>query len=243
MKTVLITGASRGIGAACAKEFAKKGYYVIINYFKSKQNAINLVSEIKEFGGISLPLYGDISKERDVEKMYVYLKNIGCLPQILINNAGIAMQKLLTNTSLNDWNYVFQTNITGMFLCCKQFLPPMLKNKFGKIVNISSIWGILGASCEVAYSASKAAVIGFTKSLAKEVAPSNVFVNCVAPGVVDTQMNQNLSCEEIIDLENRISLKYFANVRDVSKAVLFLASDQASYITGQILNVDGGFLG
>lgn len=243
MKTVLVTGASRGIGAACALEFAKIGYFVVINYFKSKKQAIDLMTKIKKHSGSAMVVYGDVSKEIDVEKIYLKLKKRDCLPEILINNTGVALQKLLTDTTLNEWNYVFKTNVSSMFLCCKKFLPNMIKNKFGKIVNISSIWGLAGASCEVAYSASKAAVVGFTKALAKEVAPSNVFVNCVAPGVVETEMNRNLNNHDLVCLKEKILLGRFASAQDVAKVVVFLASEQASYITGQTIGVDGCFIG
>ena len=187
-KIVLITGAARGIGASCAELFAKNGYRVAINYFKSKMKAEALLEKIKQTGGCCEIFYADISNCDDVKKMHEEVENKLGSPDILINNAGISEQKLFTDITLEEWDKMFSINSKGVFICCKEFLPSMIRKKQGRIINISSIWGVLGGSCEVHYSASKAAVIGLSKALAKEVALSNITVNCIAPGVISTDM-------------------------------------------------------
>ncbi len=240
-KTVLITGAARGIGASCARLFAKNGYRVAINYFKSKMKAEALLKKIKQTGGFSEIFYADISNCDDVKKMREEVENRLGSPDILINNAGISEQKLFTDITLEEWDRMFRVNAKGVFICCKEFLPSMIRKKQGRIINISSIWGILGGSCEVHYSASKAAVIGLSKALAKEVALSNITVNCIAPGVISTDMMKIHSKETIKLLEQEIACGRLGKAEDVANAALFLASEGASYITGQVLNVDGGF--
>ena len=240
-KTVLITGAARGIGASCAKLFAKKGYRVAINYFKSKLKAEALLEKINQMGGSSETFYADISNYDDVKKMHEEVENKLGAPDVLINNAGISQQKLFTDITLKEWDDMFDVNAKGVFICCKEFLPAMIRKKQGRIINISSIWGVLGGSCEVHYSASKAAIIGLSKALAKEVAPSNITVNCIAPGVISTDMMKIHSQETIKLLEKEIACQKLGRPEDVANAALFLASDEASYITGQVLNVDGGF--
>ena len=240
-ETVLITGAGRGIGAACAEIFAKNGYRVAINYFKSEKKAKALSEKIQQFGGVAEIFYADISNCDDVKKMREEIENKFESPKILINNAGISQQKLFTDITLKDWDDVFNINTKGVFICCKEFLPSMIKKKQGRIINISSIWGVFGGSCEVHYSASKAAVIGLSKALAKEVALSKITVNCLAPGVIATDMMKTHSKQTIDLLKQEIACGEIGRAEDVANAALFLASDEASYITGQVINVDGGF--
>ena len=194
MKTVLITGASRGIGKATAIEFAKKGYAVAVNYNKSKSEAEKLCREITALGGKAKAFSADISKADSVKKMVKdVLEHFGKI-DVLINNAGVALnQGLFTDFTEEDIEKVFKTNVFGMMNVTKEVIPEFIKKKSGKIVNVSSVWGVLGASCEVIYSSSKGAVIAFTKALARELAPSGVCVNCIAPGMIDTDMNSHLS--------------------------------------------------
>lgn len=237
MKNVLITGASRGIGKAIAEEFSKYGYRVFLNYNKSEDDA----RKISEKTGAVL-VKADISKGDEVNKMAEFIhQNYGRI-DVLVNNAGISQIKLFTDITENDWDDMFNVNIKGMFLVTKAFLHDMISEKRGKIINISSMWGVTGGSCEVHYSASKAAVIGFTKALSKELGPSNINVNCVAPGVIDTEMNSHLSEEDLEGLKEETPLERIGNVRDVAKTVYFLASDNADFITGQVINVDGGMV-
>lgn len=240
-KIVLITGAAKGIGAACCKVFSKDSYFVLMHYFKSEEKAIKLCSEIKNFGGECEILKADLSKEEEVEKMFFKIeKNYGFV-DVLINNAAVAQQKLFLDTSLKDWNEIFSVNLFSMFFCCKKILPNMIKYKKGKIINISSVWGEVGASMETIYSSSKAAVIGFTKALAKEVALSGVNVNAIAPGVVKTDMLNGLNEEEITLLKEQIPSGIIGDPLDVANVALFLADEKSSYINGEIIDVGSGF--
>ncbi len=237
MKNVLITGASRGIGKACVYEFSKQGYRVFLNYNKSKNEA----EKIKEETGAVI-INADISKKDEVKKMADYIhENYGKI-DIIINNAGISQIKIFTDITEEDWDNIFNVNIKGMYLVTKEFVNDMISKKSGKIINISSMWGITGGSCEVHYSASKAAVIGFTKALAKELGPSNICVNCVAPGVIDTEMNKNLNEYDLKELCEETPLERLGKPDEVAKTILFLASNDSDFITGQILNVDGGMV-
>lgn len=242
-KTVLITGASRGIGKACAIYFAKCGYDIGINYLNSEPSAKEVLEEVRKSGQKGVLLKCDISNETDVFKMVNYLADVLGGIDVLVNNAGIAKQALFTDVSYNEWNRIFSVNVGGMFNVTSAVLPQMINKKHGSIVNVSSIWGITGASCEVHYSASKSAIIGATKALALELAPSNIRVNCIAPGVVDTEMNNNLSKEDLENLKNEIPLGRLAKAEDIAKAIYFLASDELSpYTTGQVLSPNGGFI-
>lgn len=237
MKNVLITGGSRGIGKECVHLFAEKGYRVFLNYNKSVTEA----EKISEKTG-AIPVKCDVSNEEEVRKMYTFIHdNYGNI-DVLVNNAGIAQIKLFTDISEKDWDNVFDVNVKGMFFVTKAFVKDMISRKKGKIINISSVWGVTGGSCEVHYSASKAAVIGFTKALAKELGLSGITVNCVAPGVVDTDMNKNLTAEDIDALKNEIPLGRIGTPKDVAKVILFLASEKADYITGQVIGTDGGMI-
>lgn len=237
MKNVLITGASRGIGKAICAEFAKNGYRVFLNYNKSEEEAMRVSDET---GAVLVK--ADISKTDEVNKMAEFIRNNYGKIDVLVNNAGISQIKLFTDITESDWDNIFDVNIKGMFLVTKAFVGDMISEKKGKIINISSMWGITGGSCEVHYSASKAAVIGFTKALAKELGPSNINVNCVAPGVIDTEMNSHLSDEDLKALKEETPLEKIGRAEDVAKTVFFLASDNSDFITGQVINVDGGIV-
>ena len=225
-KTVIITGASKGIGRATAKKFAKEGFRVVI-------------SEITEV----ISIKADISKKEEADFLVSEtVKRFGKI-DVLINNAGISMYStLFTDTDEKDWQQIFNVNLFGMFNVTKAALPFMIHEKSGAVVNVSSIWGVSGASCEVLYSSAKAAVNGFTKSLSKELAPSGIRVNAIAPGVIETKMNAFLSEEERKALEDEIPMGRYGSAEEIASAIHFLASDESSYITGQILTADGGFL-
>lgn len=241
-KTVLITGASRGIGRATAIAFAKEDYRVVINYFQSVQPAQQLQSALQEQGYDVLALQADVSNKKDVNRMIREVKDTFGTVDILVNNAGISQQKLFTDTTEEDWDHLFDYNVKACYYCSQAVLPDMLAKKRGKIINISSIWGICGASCEVAYSASKAAVIGLTKALAKELGPSNIQVNCVAPGVINTDMNRCLDEQTLHTLCDQTPLCRLGSPEDIASAILFLADAKADFITGQIFSPNGGFL-
>ena len=241
-KTVLITGASRGIGRACAMLFAQNGYNVVINYNSSKKAALELGDNFTKSGYPHLICKANVSVFEEVENMVnKALKEFKKI-DVLINNAGIAEQKLFTDITPNDFQRMLNVNVGGVFNCCKCVVPGMISRKSGNIINISSMWGQVGASCEVHYSASKAAIIGFTKALAKELGPSSINVNCIAPGVIDTDMNMNLSKEDILALKDETPLEAIGTPMDIAKSALFLASENASFITGQVLGVNGGFI-
>ena len=239
---VLITGASRGIGAACAVYFAKKGYDVAINYNKNTGLAEAVAKEVQSFGRRALLLQGDVADPAACIAMANRVqKELGTI-SVLVNNAGIALQALFTDVSYEEANRLFSVNVGGTLNMTQAVLPQMLHKKSGSIINISSVWGICGASCEVHYSASKAAIIGATKALAQELAPSRIRVNCVAPGVIDTDMNNNLSQEDIEALKEQTPLGTIGTPEDIAKTVYFLASKDSSFITGQIISPNGGFL-
>ena len=242
-KTVLITGASRGIGRECALEFAKQGTSnIIIGYNKSEAQALELEAILKEQGVNALALQADIRSKTEVNLMFRRAQAAFGPVHILVNNAGISGFSLFTDITEDMWDEMMDTNIKGMYLCCKEALPDMISEKDGAIVNISSIWGQVGASCEVHYSASKAAVIGLTKALAKELGPSNVRVNCVAPGVIQTDMLAVVDPQIQEELKEETPLMKLGTPSDIAKSVCFLCSPAASFITGQVLGVNGGFV-
>ena len=242
-KTVLITGASRGIGRECALEFARQGASnIIIGYNKSEAQALELEAILKEQGVNALALQADIRSKAEVNLMFRRVQAAFGPVHILVNNAGISGFSLFTDITEEMWDEMMDTNIKGMYLCCKDALPDMISEKDGAIVNISSIWGQVGASCEVHYSASKAAVIGLTKALAKELGPSNVRVNCVAPGVIQTDMLAVVDPQIQETLKEETPLMKLGTPSDIAKSVCFLCSPAASFITGQVLGVNGGFV-
>jgi len=238
LKTALVTGASRGIGRAIAKLLAQKGYRVIINYNNSETAAKEILAEIRNKGLSAEIFKADISNRAEVEKMFEFAGGV----DLLVNNAGIAEQILFTDITEEKWRRIFDINVNGVFNCCQCALPYMIHKKCGKIINISSIWGICGASCEVHYSATKAAIIGFTKALAKELGPSGITVNCVAPGVIATEMNGMLSHETLDALREETPLEKIGAPEDIAQTVLFLAENSGDFITGQVISPNGGFV-
>lgn len=241
-KTVLITGASRGIGASIARKFAKEGYQLVLNCNSSKDLLNTLADDlIKTYHAQVLCCIGDIGQYSFVESMFEQIKEKFHKLDVLVNNAGISYIGLLTDMSITEWNSMIDTNLTSVFSCSKLAIPMMLSQQSGKIINISSVWGISGASCEVAYSASKGGVNALTKALAKELALSNIQVNAIACGVIDTQMNACFSLEEKEALIDEIPAGRFGKPEEVAQ-VAFELAQSVSYLTGQIITIDGGFL-
>lgn len=240
--TVLITGASKGIGAATAILFAEKGYNVVINYNSSAESAVLLEKSLNNNGFSTLSYAADVSKPNEVNRMVAdVIAKFGKI-DVLINNAGIAQQKLFTDITDSDWEKMVSVNLTGTFNCCRAVVPHMVNRKSGCIINTSSVWGMTGASCEVHYSAVKAGIIGLTKALAKELGPSGIRVNCVAPGVIATRMNSGLSVATLEGLADDTPLGRIGSPQEVASTSLFLASRDAEFITGQVLSPNGGFV-
>ena len=240
IKNVLITGASRGIGEACALAFAKAGYQVFLNCRKSFREIEGVYEEIRCTGGQSHILMGDVGNPDEVKQLYSKIENICGGIDVLINNAGISYLGLAHQMDEEDWHQVIQTNLSSAFYCSKRALPYMIGQKKGKIINISSIWGRVGASYEVAYSTSKAGLDGFTKALAKELAPSNIQVNAISCGVMDTSMNREFCQKERDALLESIPASRFGGASEVADLALELARSHP-YLTGQIIGLDGGF--
>ncbi|MCR5088153.1 MAG: 3-oxoacyl-ACP reductase FabG [Oscillospiraceae bacterium] len=239
-KVALVTGSSRGIGAATAALLARNGWAVCINYLEQKKKAEDLVMKLRQDGCIVMCRQADVSERSQVDEMvHAIEKELGHV-SLLVNNAGIARQEQFQDITQEFWQRILAVNLGGCFHCSQAVIGPMLKAHFGCIVNISSIWGSHGASCESAYSASKHAIIGLTRSMAAEFAPSGIRVNCVAPGVIDTDMIQVLGEETLEQLKQEMPLRRFGTPEEVAESVLHLAD--ADYITGQVLTVDGGFL-
>lgn len=243
MKTALITGASRGIGTACAIALAKDGYNIVLNYNKSEERALELSRIIADNYGVDvLCVQADVSDYVAVSDMVKTAEQKFNAIDVLVNNAGIAQQKLFTDTTVDDWKAVMGVNLDSVYNVTREVLPSMVRNHSGAIVNISSMWGQVGASCEVIYSTAKAGVIGFTKALSKEVAPSGITVNCVAPGVIATDMMSSFSDEDIELIKEDIPVGELGTAKNVADAVAFLVSDKAQYITGQVIGVNGGMV-
>ena len=241
MKTVLITGSSRGIGAATARRLAKN-YKIVINYKNSKDQALTLLKELREINPFVIAIKADVSKEDEVASMFETIeKNFGSV-DILINNAGISHFSLIQDMSFDKWKEIMDVNLNSVFLNSKRAVKKMIEKKYGVIINISSIWGDFGASMEACYSASKGAINVFTKALAKELAPSNIRVNAIAPGIVDTDMmKKDFDYDQLEDLKNEVGLNRFASPNEIASLIEYLISDDASYITGDIIHINGGF--
>ena len=238
MKTALVTGGSRGIGAAVCRRLTEDGLRVVVHYNQNKGKAEALVRELTEKTGLPhLALPAELAERAQVEALFRLAGPV----DVLVNNAGIAQQKLFTDITEDDWRRMFAVDVDGVFRCCQCALPHMIHEKSGCIINIASIWGEIGASCEVHYSAAKAAVIGLTKALAKELGPSHIRVNCVSPGVIDTEMNAMFDEETMRELCESTPLGRIGSPEDIAAAVSFLASDAASFLTGQTLSVNGLF--
>lgn len=236
MKTVLITGASRGIGRSIALAFASAGYHVFAVAKKSHDALLSLQAEIG-----CTPIIADVSDPAQVASLFNTIFQQCDHIDVLVNNAGISHIGLLQDMSVEEWDAILNTNLRSAFLCTKQVLPSMISRQSGCIINISSMWGERGASCEVAYSASKGGLNAFTKALAQEVAPSGIRVNAIACGAIDTDMNRFLSAEERAELEDGIGLGRFGTPQEVADLALYLASDKSSYLTGQVITLDGCF--
>ena len=239
-QVAIITGASRGIGREIAKSLAKQNIKVIANYNNSEEKANELKKELEEEGIVVDIVKADVSKREEIKKLVNYaIENYGKI-DILINNAGISEYKLFTDETDEDWNKVINTNLYSAFAVSQEAIPNMIKNKKGCIINISSAWGIVGASMEVLYSVSKAGIDGLTKALAKELGPSNICVNAIAPGIIDTDMCKNFSKEELEKIKEEIPLERIGKTEDIAKCVNWLIND--NYTTGQIISINGGWI-
>lgn len=236
----LVTGASGGIGRAIALAFAQKGYGVALHYHTRREEAALTAEAIRAGGGRAEVFAADLTQEDQVEGLFSGIEAAWGPVDVLVNNAGTAWQGLLTDMSLAEWRQVLDTDLTSVFLCCRRALPGMIGRKEGCVINISSMWGQQGASCEAAYSAAKAGVIGLTKALAQEEGPSGVRVNCIAPGVIRTPMNGHLSADDLDALREETPLMRIGDPEDVARAAVFLA--ESPFITGQVLGVNGGFV-
>nr|WP_330409746.1 3-oxoacyl-ACP reductase FabG [Romboutsia maritimum] len=240
--SVLVTGASRGIGRAIATLFAENGYNTIINYNKSENEAIDLYNTLKN-KGLSVRLFkADVSNRIQVNSMINFCIGEFERIDVLINNAGISKNKLFTDISDDDWKEMMDINLNSVFFCTQKSLQYMIEQKSGKIINISSIWGVVGGSCEVHYSTSKAAIIGMTKALSKELGPSNIQVNCIAPGVIQTDMLNNIDEDILESLREETPLMRLGNPNDIAHCALYLASSNSDFITGQVISPNGGMV-
>lgn len=236
---VLVTGASGGIGSATARLFANRGYEVALHYNKNREKAEALRDEILS-GGHSAEIFrGDLTSSGEATGLISAVENRFGAIDVLVNNAGVSLIKLFDETTDEEWDHVMNANLRSAFLCSRAAVVEMLRRKRGKIINVSSVWGVKGASCEVAYSASKAGLIGLTKALAQELAPSNIQVNCVAPGAIATEMNAHFTASEVKEICDGIPAGRFGAPVEVAEAIWFLANN--GYVTGQVLGVDGGW--
>ena len=240
-KVVLVTGSSRGIGKAIAVKFAKKGYDVIINCAHNEDELLKTKSEIDTYQVSCLAFLGDMGDYEAAQELFRQIKKHYGSIDVLVNNAGIAYVGLFTDMKPEDWNRVITTNLTSIYNCCSLAIPDMVKNKCGKIINISSVWGNVGASCEVAYSASKGGMNAFTKALSKELAPSNIQVNAIACGAIDTEMNRFLADDELMSLIEEIPANRLGRAEEVADLTYHLAYKN-EYLTGQVIALDGGWI-
>lgn len=240
--TVLVTGGNRGIGAAIAERFATAGINVVIHYLQAHEAANEVARKCLKHGVRVLTTTADLRHKDQILKMSDKLAQHNMNPDILVNNAGIAHYGLLTDVSEQEWDHVININLKGMFLCTQIFLPYMITQKYGRIINVSSVWGITGASCEVVYSTAKGGMNAFTKALAKELAPSNITVNAVAPGAVDTSMLDHLNEQDKLMLIDDIPAGRLAQPEEIASLVYFVALPESGYITGQIISPNGGWM-
>lgn len=239
-KVILVTGGSRGIGANIVQELSKQGYTVIMNYNKSEEQANKIKNELGN-NGIHIDIVkADISKRNEVKNLINFIIEKYEHIDVVINNAGISQIKLFTEITDEDWNKMLQTNLTSAFYVAQEAVPSMIQQKSGCIINISSVWGIVGASCEVHYSVAKAGLDGMTKALAKELGPSNIRVNSIAPGIINTEMNKELSEQELENIANEIPLEKIGYPHSITNCVKWLIEDD--YTTGQIISVNGGWV-
>lgn len=237
-RTVLITGGAKGIGKAAAELFAREGYRVAINYHTSREAALELEQTLPDCKAFQADVSDGAQVCAMAREIFAWCGGI----DVLVNNAGIAQISLFTDVEEAQWDRIFAVNVKGAYHCCQAVLPHMIQKKQGRIINVSSMWGICGASCEVAYSASKAAVIGLTKALAKEIGPSGITVNCVAPGLIMTDMNQGLGEEALEQIRQETPLETVGTPEDVARAIFFLAGEGGRFITGQVLSPNGGLV-
>jgi len=242
MKYALITGGSRGIGAATAHLLARRGWGVAVGYYQNEAKALALARELSGLGVAALAIRADVADAEQVTRMVDNVLEKFCQLDILICSAGISHLGLISQIDENQWHRLFAVNVDGVHHCCRAVLPHMLSRQSGSIVTVSSMWGQVGASCEAAYSATKGAVIAYTKALAKELGPSHIRVNCVAPGVIDTEMNACLAPEDLAALAEETPLGRIGTAEEAAAAIAFLASDEASFLTGQVLAPNGGLV-
>lgn len=240
--TVLITGGSRGIGAAIAKRFAKEGYRIVIHYLHGHEQANETARECIALGAKVVTISADLSSKEQLTRMKEKLDSMDVYPDIVVNNGGISHYGMLIDVSEEQWDHVMNVNLKGMFLCTQLFMPYMITQKYGRIINVSSVWGMTGAACEVLYSTTKGGMNAFTKALAKELAPSGITVNSVAPGVVNTDMMSDFDEQEKFALEQEIPVGRFGSTEEIASLVYFLSLPESSYITGQIISPNGGWL-
>lgn len=238
-KIIVVTGSSRGIGAAIVKHLARLGYTVILNYNKSETSAKNVESELKKQGYTVDVFRADVSKPMEAKNLIDFAINKYGKIDVLINNAGICQDKLFTEITDEDWQNMMNNNLNSAFYCSREAAKNMIHNKQGLIINMSSIWGLTGGSMEVHYSTTKAGLIGLTKALAKELGPSNIRVNAIAPGIIDTDMNRGYSKEDLEELKNEIPLERIGTANNIAKSVAWLIEDD--YTTGEVISINGGW--
>ncbi len=238
-KIIVVTGSSRGIGAAIVKHLAKLGYTVILNYNKSEASAKNVESELKKQGYTVDVFRADVSKPMEAKNLIDFAINKYGKIDVLINNAGIYQDRLFTEITDEDWKNMMDNNLNSAFYCSREAAKNMIHNKQGLIINMSSIWGLTGGSMEVHYSTTKAGLIGLTKALAKELGPSNIRVNAIAPGIIDTDMNRGYSKEDLEELKNEIPLERIGTANNIAKSVAWLIEDD--YTTGEVISINGGW--
>ncbi len=239
---MLITGASRGIGRATALAFGENGYNVVVNYAARADAAEKTLQLLSRIPARAMAIAADVADAAQVQDMFARARAAFGPIDVVVNNAGIAQDALFTDITPEAWRQMFAVHVDGAFHCCRCALPEMISRKSGRIINIASIWGMVGASCEVHYSAAKAALIGMTRALAKEVGPSGITVNCVAPGVIDTDMNAGYDEATMRALREETPLGVLGAPEDIARAVLFFASEDARFITGQVLSPNGGIV-